>query len=145
FTPRVVDSMGARIRNLTEDLVERARKRGGMDLIRDYALPLPTTIIAEMLGVPVEDRHRFHRWSSSMVQSNPSGWGMLRAIPGAVMFLRYLRKLLRERRASPGDDLVSALIQAEEAGDQLSEDELLAMIFLLLVAGHETTVHLIGN
>ncbi len=116
-----------------------------MDLVRDYALPIPTTIIAEMLGIPVKDRHKFHRWSRIIVQSNPSGWRMVRAIPGAVMFLRYIRKLVKARRARPQDDLVSALVQVEEAGDQLSEDELLAMVFLLLIAGHETTVNLIGN
>jgi cytochrome P450 len=116
-----------------------------MDLVRDYALPLPTTIIAEMLGVPKEDRHKFHRWSRAIVQSNPSGWRMVRAIPSAVLFLRYIRKLVRTRRAMPQDDLVSALVQVEEAGEQLSEDELLSMVFLLLIAGHETTVNLIGN
>ena len=116
-----------------------------MDLIHDYALPIPTTIIAEMLGVPVQDRHTFHRWSSTIVASNPSGWGMLKAMPNAMAFMRYIRKLIATRRANPQDDLISALVQAEEAGDQLSEDELLAMIFILLVAGHETTVNLIGN
>lgn len=145
FTPSVVEQVRERIRKLTEDLLDRAMERRGMDLVRDYALPLPTTIIAEMLGVPVEDRHKFQRWSRAIVQSNPSGWRMVRAIPGAVMFLRYIRKLVKARRARPQNDLVSALVQVEEAGDQLSEDELLAMIFLLLIAGHETTVNLIGN
>ncbi|HYT32281.1 MAG TPA: cytochrome P450, partial [Thermoanaerobaculia bacterium] len=145
FTPRVVEQVRKRIRKLTEDLLDRAIERGRMDLVRDYALPIPTTIIAEMLGIPVKDRHKFHRWSRIIVQSNPSGWRMVRAIPGAVMFLRYIRKLVKARRARPQDDLVSALVQVEEAGDQLSEDELLAMVFLLLIAGHETTVNLIGN
>ena len=80
-----------------------------------------------------------------MVSSNPSGWRMLRAIPSATAFLRYIRRLIRKRKAQPRDDLVSGLIRVEEAGRQLSEDELVAMIFLLLVAGHETTVNLIGN
>jgi cytochrome P450 PksS len=79
------------------------------------------------------------------VAADPSGWRMFKAIPSAVAFLRYLRRLVRTRRTEPRDDLVSALVAAEEAGDSLSEDELLAMIFLLLVAGHETTVNLIGN
>ena len=145
FTPRVVEQVHARIQKLTEVLLDRAVERGRMDLVRDYALPIPTTIIAEMLGVPGEDRQKFHRWSRTIVQSNPSGWRMVRAIPNAVMFLRYIRKLVNARRARPQDDLVSALVQVEEEGDQLSEDELLAMIFLLLIAGHETTVNLIGN
>jgi cytochrome P450 len=114
-------------------------------LIRDYALPLPSTIIAEMLGVPAKDRHRFHRWSSAMVSADASKLSLLRAMPGVLAFLRYVRKLINKRRAEPSDDLASALARAEEAGDQLSEDELLAMIVLLLIAGHETTVNLIGN
>ena len=145
FTPRVIEQVRERIQKLTEELLDRAVERGGMDLVRDYALPIPTTIIAEMLGVPVEDRHKFHRWSRVIVQSNPSGWRMVRGIPNVWMFLRYIRKLVKARRARPQEDLVSDLVQVEEAGDQLSEDELLAMIFLLLIAGHETTVNLIGN
>jgi cytochrome P450 len=145
FTPRVVERMRVRIRALTEELVDRALERGHIDLVRDYALPIPTTIIAEMLGVPIEDRHRFHRWSAAIVQSEPTGWRMIGALPHVVMFLRYIRRLVRARRAAPREDLVSALVRAEEAGDQMNEDELLSMVFLLLIAGHETTVNLIGN
>jgi cytochrome P450 PksS len=116
-----------------------------MDLIRDYALPLPTTIIAEMLGVPERERDKFHRWSNTIVSIVPSKWGLLKAIPSLIAFLRYIRRLVRTRRATPQDDLVSALVEAHEAGDRLSEDELLAMVSLLLIAGHETTVNLIGN
>ena len=145
FTPRLVERMRERVEALTEELLDAAVRRGRVDLIRDYALPVPTTIIAEMLGVPAGDRDRFHRWSKVIVASDPSGPGMLKAVPSAVFFLRYIRRLIRARRAEPRDDLVSALTQAEEAGDQLDEDELLAMIFLLLIAGHETTVNLIGN
>ncbi len=145
FTPRLVDRMRERVASLAEELLDCALRRERMDLIRDYALPIPTTIIAEMLGVPAADRHRFHRWSRAIVAASPSGLAMLKAFPPVVFFLRYIRRLVRARRAEPRDDLVSALAQAEEAGDQLSEDELLAMIFLLLIAGHETTVNLIGN
>ena len=123
----------------------RSQTRGRMDLIRDYALPLPTTIIAEMLGVPDRERHKFHRWSNTIVSIVPSKWGLLKAIPSLIAFLRYIRRLVRTRRAAPQDDLVSALVEAHEAGDRLSEDELLAMVSLLLIAGHETTVNLIGN
>jgi cytochrome P450 len=145
FTPRLIERMQERIQRLADELLDAVQGQGRMDLVRNYALPIPTTIIAQMLGVPVEDRHKFHRWSSTIVTSNPSGWGMLKAIPNAIAFMRYIRKLIATRRANPQDDLISALVQAEEAGDQLSEDELLAMIFILLVAGHETTVNLIGN
>ena len=115
-----------------------------MDLIRDYALPLPATVIAEMLGVPVEDRHKFHRWSNAMMTVS-STWQLLKAIPQVMALIRYNRKNIQLRRGSPRGDLVSALTRAEEAGDKLSEDEVVAMVGLLLVAGHETTVNLIGN
>jgi cytochrome P450 len=101
-------------------------------------------VIAELLGVPAEDHAKFHRWSNRLV-SVSSGRDMLQALPAALSFVRYLRKLVERRRADPQGDLITALIRAEEAGDKLSEDELLAMAFLLLVAGHETTVNLIAS
>ena len=145
FSPGLVENMRERIQRLTDELLDAIQPRGQMDLIRDYALPLPTTIIGEMLGVPVPDRHKFHRWSNTIVSTVPTRWGMLMAIPSLIAFLRYIRRLVRIRRADPQDDLVSALVLAREAGDQLSEDELLGMVSLLLIAGHETTVNLIGN
>ena len=145
FTPRFVEAMRDRVASLTGELLTAAERKGKMDLIREYALPLPTTIIAEMLGVPPNERHAFHRWSSAIVSLNFSKWSMLRAIPNVWSFLAYIRRLVRLRRADPRNDLLSALIGAEEAGQQLNEDELLAMVFLLLIAGHETTVNLIGN
>jgi cytochrome P450 len=145
FTARLIESLRERIQSLAEKLVTETQPKGRMDLIRDYAVPIPTTIIAEMLGVPAEDRHKFHRWSSTAISSTSSRWGIVFALPYAVAFLRYIRSLVKAKRENPKDDLVTALVQAEEAGDQLSEDELVAMIFLLLVAGHETTVNLIGN
>jgi cytochrome P450 PksS len=145
FTPRLIEQMRERIQKLTDELLDKVQGRGRMDLIRDYALPVPTTIIAEMLGVPREDRHAFHGWSNAVVSAGSSTWGLLKAIPNAGALIRYLRRIIKKRRADPQDDLVSALARAEEAGDTLSEDELLAMVFLLLVAGHETTVNLIGS
>ncbi len=145
FTPRLVESMRERVDEVTAGLLDMARGRSQMDLIRDYALPLPTTIIAEMLGVPAGERHQFHRWSSAIVSMNFSKWSTLKALPNVRSFLAYIRKLVRLRREHPMEDLLSALVGAEESGQQLSEDELVAMVFLLLVAGHETTVNLIGN
>jgi len=145
FSPRLIEQMRGRIEMLTNDLLDAVQGRGRMDLIRDYALPLPTTIIAEMLGVPVEDRHAFHRGTRAIISAASSSWAMLKAVPSAWSLLRYIRGIVRKRRADPHDDLVSALARAEETGDTLSEDELLAMVFLLLVAGHETTVNLIGS
>jgi cytochrome P450 PksS len=145
FTPRLVEQMRERVQRLTNELLDVVQGRGHMDLIRDYALPLPATVIAEILGVPAADRHKFHRWSDAITSAAVSTWGLLKAVPSAWALVRYLRKMIRQRRAAPRDDLLSALARAEEAGDRLSADELLAMAFLLLVAGHETTVNLIGN
>ena len=145
FTPRLIENMQERIRSLADELLDAVEARGRMDVIRDFALPLPTTIIAEMLGVPARDRSRFHRWSNALVSSTSSLWGTLKTLPHVMAFLRYIGKLVKARQAAPQEDLASALVMAHEAGDRLSEDELVAMIFLLLVAGHETTVNLIGN
>jgi cytochrome P450 PksS len=145
FTPPLIEQMRVRVQRLTEDLLDAVQSRGSMDLIGDYALPLPTTIIAEMMGIPVEDRHSFHHRSNAVMAAAASSWAMVKAVPHAWAFIRYLRKVIQKRRANPGDDLISALIQAREAGDTMSDDELLAMVMLLLVAGHETTVNLIGN
>jgi cytochrome P450 PksS len=148
FTPRLIERLRGRVESLSEELLDamerKGTRRGGAELVADYALPLPATVIAELLGVPAEDHPKFHRWSNRLV-SVSSGRDMLRALPAALSFVRYLRKLVERRRADPQDDLISALIRAEEAGDKLSEDELLAMTFLLLVAGHETTVNLISG
>lgn len=144
FTPGLVERMRARVQALADELLDGVARRGEMDLINDYALPLPMTIITEILGVPSEDRGKFHKWSKAVVSlSSPNVTA--RVIPSVWMFIRYLRRFFKVRRRDPRDDLASALIRAEEAGDKLSEDELLAMVFLLLIAGHETTVNLIGS
>lgn len=145
FSPRRVEVMRGRIESLADELLDRVERRGRMDLIADYALPIPTTVIAEMLGVPVADRHKFHRWSGVMLAADASRFGLLRAMPSAIRFMRYIRKLIKTRRDSLSDDLVSALITANEDGQRLSDDELLSMILLLIVAGHETTVNLIAS
>ena len=144
FTPSLIEQMRSRTQAIADDLLDRVVSPGEMDLISDFALPLPMTLITEILGVPANDHDKFHRWSKAVVSltsPNPT----LRVIPSLWKFLRYLRHFFKLRRRDPQDDLVSALIKAEEAGDKLSEDELLAMVFLLLIAGHETTVNLIGN
>ncbi|MDQ3928953.1 MAG: cytochrome P450, partial [Chloroflexota bacterium] len=148
FTPRLIEQLRERIQALCEDLLDAVQRKGSMELVSDYALPLPATVIADLLGVPAEDRRKFHRWSSKIVSVSPgaeTGLEGLRVIPSVWAFMRYLRKQFEQRRADPRDDLITALVQAEEAGDKLSEDELLAMGFLLLVAGHETTVNLIAS
>jgi cytochrome P450 len=144
FTPNLVGRMRERVQTLADELLDRVMYDGEMDLIKDYALPLPMTIITEILGVPARDHHKFHKWSKAVVALT-SPKATMRVIPNVWMFIRYLRQFFKMRRRDPRDDLATALIQAEEAGDKLSEDELLAMVFLLLIAGHETTVNLIGN
>jgi cytochrome P450 PksS len=144
FTPNLIERLRARIQTLCDELLTAAERRGRLELIRDFALPLPLTIIAELLGVPPDDRQKFHSWTKRFVAvSSPTD--LFLVLPQLWMGLRYMRRLLERRRADPQDDLVTALVQAEEAGDRLSPDELLAMVFLLLIAGYETTVNLIGS
>ena len=144
FTPGLVDRMRSRVEDLSDRLLSRAVANRRMDLIRDYALPIPLTIISEMLGIPAQDQHRFHRWSNAIVAST-AGPSLVRVLPAVWKFVRYIRGVVDAKRRQPGDDLISALVQAEEAGERLREDELVAMVCLLVIAGHETTVNLIGN
>src|SRR5262245_45033868 len=112
--------MRGRAQALCDRLLDRAR--GRLDLLRAYAQPVPTTLIAALLGVPAAERHRFRRWSQALLAAGASRWGVLLAVPHLWLFLRYARRLIRARWALPQDDLVSALVQAEEAGQQLSEE-----------------------
>ena len=145
FTPKLIETLRTSIENITEELIESAKRRGRMDLIAEFALPLPVAVISQMLGIPKREQDKFHRWSKTIVSSQSSKIGALKAIPSVISFLRYIRRLVRLRQMHPENDLITAMIQAEEAGDRMNTDEMLAMIFLLLIAGHETTVNLIGN
>jgi pimeloyl-[acyl-carrier protein] synthase len=151
FTPRVVEGLRPRIQKMVDDLITRAEAVGTMDLIEEFAYPIPVNVICELLGVPVEDHERFKGWSLDIARGLDSVWLPPESeIPKRSGASRhaigdYMRGLIAERRASPRGDLLSALIAAEEAGDKLSEDELIATCILLLIAGHETTVNLIGN
>jgi cytochrome P450 len=145
FSARIVESIRGRTEALVEQLLEQTSERDRIDVVADYAVPIPTTIIAEILGIPVEDREPFRRWTKVIVVGDTSALAMLRAMPAVLGMVRYLRRLVSQKRVHPGNDLISALIAARDGNDSLSEDELLAMIFLLLVAGHETTTNLITN
>ena len=148
FTPRRVERLRPRLEGIVEDLLEQPAERDEMELVRDLAHPLPVIAIAELLGVPAEDRDRFRSWSSRLVQLlDPfQGRGGARPMIEATSeIFAYFRELLAERRANPQDDLLSAMLAAEEDGRKLSEVDLLALSSLLLVAGHETTSNLIGN
>lgn len=146
FTPRMVEGLRGRVQALCNELLDSAARRGEMEFIRDFALPIPLTIIADLLGIPQAERREFASWSKQ-VAGGDSGrlLDALRGFRGMWKFGRYFRKLVAVRRAHPRDDLVTALVQAEEAGDKLDEEELIAMIGLLLFAGYETTVNLIAT
>jgi cytochrome P450 len=147
FTPRRIERLRDRIQAVCDELLDAAPRTGSFDLVRDYALPIPLTVIAELLGIPKQDRQRFHRLAQGALPISVAS-GLLdiaTALPDAWLIVRYFRRLFAERRARPGDDLLSALVQAEEAGDRLDEDELLGIANLLLLAGYETTQHLIGS
>jgi cytochrome P450 PksS len=146
FTPKRVEDMKAAVERITGELLARAEAKSGTDLIAELALPLPLTIISEMLGVPEADRMRFHRSINRLLnQGDATALKLMAQIPRAISMVKFFRRLIQLRRDQPGEDLLSALVAAEEQGDHLSEDELIAMVFLLLLAGHETTVNLIGN
>lgn len=147
FTPRMIEQLRERIEEIAEDLLDTITSSPGReaDLIRDYAFPLTIIVISDILGVPREDRDRFREWSNAVVSTinRPEGFEAIRS--QMEDFQDYLGRLFEERRRNPREDLISGLLAAEEQGDRLSEKELYSMVFLLIIAGHETTVNLIGN
>lgn len=149
FTSRAVERLRPRIEELIDELLDGVRGRGRMDVIRDFAYPLPITVIAEMIGVPRRDREDFKGWSDELAAfigsaiSTPDKYE--RAGRAITAMAAYFRAMIAARRAKPEDDIMSGLVAAEERGNVLSEDELVATGILLLFAGHETTTNLIGN
>jgi len=151
FTPRAIASWRPRIEAVTDELLDRVEARGEMDLIADLALPVPATLICEMLGVPVEDRDTFTEWTAdathglALRRGNAPPELVARVERARNGLAAYFNKLIAERRGQQGDDLLGALIAAEEEGDRLSTEELLIQSIGLLIAGFETTIGLIGN
>jgi cytochrome P450 len=145
FSPRIVQAMRPRIQAIADDLIDGVEERGAMNLVDDYAFPLPIIVIAELLGIPAAERDRFRVWSDAVVAPAIGEDAERRFFGLMTEFTDYLRALFAERRLHTGVDLISALLQAEEQGDTLSEAELFSTVVLLIVAGHETTVTLIGN
>lgn len=148
FTPRRVENLRGQIQTITDQLLDAVQERGTMDMLADFAVPLPVTVIAELLGIPESDRHLLRPWSQDIVtmyELDHTQEQEHRAIQVAVEFSAYLRDLARERREHPQDDLITALALVQEEGDRLTEDELVATCVLLLNAGHEATVNVIGN
>ena len=148
FTPRAVDLLTPRIRELIDELLGALTGQASFDLIEAFAVPLPVIVIAEMLGIDSADRDDFKRWSDlGAMWFNPLLTGDQRALIEEALQQRdtYLRRVIAERHATPRDDLISAMIAVEEAGDQLNDGEILTMCGLLLAAGNVTTTDLIGN
>lgn len=148
FTPRTVDDLRSLVDQLVRGALDAVEARGEMDVIADLAFPLPFTVISEMLGVPTERRDELRDWSHALVKTldpilSPEEIGA--AAEAGDAMTDYVRELIAWKRAEPADDLLSALIAAEDCGDVLDEQELLDQVILLYVAGHETTVNLIGN
>ncbi|MFT5444404.1 MAG: cytochrome P450 [Myxococcota bacterium] len=145
FTPRMIAGLEPRIERLTGELLDGMGATGDVDLQKAYALPIPVTVIAEMLGITAEKMLPFQN-SMKVLSDGLSGWSLLRTLFWDLRQVsKFIRTLIAEKRADPQDDILSALVEAEEDGDRLTEDELIAMVFLLIVAGYETTVHLISN
>jgi cytochrome P450 len=149
FTAGVVNQMAGRIQAIADKLLDKVQARGQMDLIDEYAYPLPIQVIAELLGVPAQDQHRFRQWSDAFVTPSVNihrqTQKYLKTKRLMEDFTHYFRQIFIERRQHPQGDLITLLLQAEEQGDTLSEEELFSMMILLIVAGHETVVDLIGN
>ncbi len=152
FTPRIVKRLEARMAQIAEQLVSAALARGEVDLVEALTYPLPVTVIAEMIGVPAEDRARFKQWSDEAVSVLGTGFfgsidpkRLHRQLVLRDTMQAYFVPLAEERRRRPREDLLTGLVQAEHEGSKLSHEEMLAMLTLILVAGNETTTTLIGN
>ncbi|MDS0137361.1 MULTISPECIES: cytochrome P450 [unclassified Amycolatopsis] len=148
FTPRMVEQLAPRIEELAAALIDRAPAE--FDVMTAFAKPLPVEVIAELLGVPLDDRDRFAEWSHAMARALDPPFlqppdTLEPAVRARQSFVAYFRELAADRRREPGDDLLSALVAVSDAGDVLTEGELLVTLTLLLIAGHETTTNLIGN
>jgi cytochrome P450 len=148
FTPRAVERIRHRTQEIVDGLIDRVAGAGGMDAIEQFAFPLPVTVIAEMLGLPVEDGGMCREWTvtaARVLDPRQTPEQLVQVMEAIGHLSDYIRGIVAARRRNPGDDLLSVLIAAEEQGDRLSEDELVSTVNLLFGAGHETTINLIGN
>lgn len=146
FTPRRVEALAPRIEAIAEELLARVRPHGRMELIADFALPLPMRVIMELLGIPAADQSQVHEWTKAIIAPSRHGIRLRQRQRNIRAFVAYVQAMFAERQARPQDDLITALVQAEEVGgDKLSEAELTSMVALLFVTGHETVVNFIGN
>ncbi len=144
FHRKTVESYRENIEKITENLLDQLEHSSDKDLVKNFARELPLAVICDLLGLPQQDRPQFTKWMSSLTTIT-SVFGIFTLLPSVKKMIKYLRNHFELRRKDPKDDMISTLVLAEEQGDKLSEDELLAMCFLLFVAGHETTTHLISG
>ncbi len=145
FTPRRVEQLAGRVQQITNELLAAIAPDGEADLIASFALPMPVRIIAELLGIPPADQAQVADWSQAIISPGSRDLNYSARKRKVRAFVDYLRQMFARRQREPQDDLISALVQAEEAGERLNEAELSSMVALLLVTGHETTVNLLGN
>ncbi|MDQ0259575.1 cytochrome P450 [Sinomonas atrocyanea] len=145
FTPRAVAALEPRISEIVEELLDRVGATGSMDLIDDFAYPLPVIVIAELMGIPAEDRDRFKRWSDTVVSQVRDYEDSPGRTAAQQEMAEYFFAMIERRRRDPGEDLISRLLAAQVDGEHLSVMELLGFCALLLVAGNETTTNLLGN
>ena len=150
FTARRVEGLRPHIQDVVDGLLDAVAARGEMEVIADFAYPLPATIICELLGVPLQDRDVFQGWARDLAPildftASPDDQTLQRMEASAAPFVAYMAQLIEDRRREPGEELLSAMIQARDAGDRLTDDELLSSALLVLGAGFETTMNLIGN
>lgn len=144
FTPRMITEMRGRIQEITDELLEKIAGKDHVNLIDDFAFPLPIIVICEILGIPAEDRDKFRLWSNSLIEGS-GGEHAGDIFLHMQQFTQYLGERFAKVRANLGQDLISQLILAEDEGEKLTEKELYGVVSLLIIAGHETTVNLIGN
>ncbi|MEH6891038.1 cytochrome P450 [Bacillus sp. JJ864] len=145
FTLRTIEELRETIQEISDDLLDKVKDKKDIELISDFAFPLPIMVICKMLGIPAEDHKQFREWSNAVVEASNLPEKMHESIPKINSFINYLSELIKVRRNNPSNDLITALISNESKEEQLTEKEMYSMIFLLIVAGHETTVNLIGN
>lgn len=145
FTPQMIIQLKNNIQSIADNLLDKVEHTCNINLVNDYAFPLPIIVISEMLGIPQEDRDKFRVWSHAVIDSPETPEAFQEVDKKLGEFNDYLRYLVDKKRENPSDDLVSALIQVESEGTKLNAPELYSMIMLLIVAGHETTVNLITN
>lgn len=149
FTPSAIQKLQERIQTVVREILERAAQKPEMDVVWDLAYPLPITVITEMMGIPAEERDDFKRWSGKTVEfmatPRPSQEVLLGSNEGLVNLRESFRRLTKERQREPRSDLISALVQARDAGDKLTDEEMISTLTTILIGGHETTTNLLAS